>query len=127
MHRGIKPARSIRKITYITAHGKEEVDDRLLKNTSSFFVCYLVLFCIGTIAVSITANCDLTSAMFDFASSLGTVGLSIGITGPATNMATLIVEIIGMFMGRLEIFIVFIGVHELYSYARSFIRLKWKK
>ena len=42
-------------------------------------------------------------------------------------MATLIVEIIGMFMGRLEIFIVFIGVHELYSYARSFIRLKWKK
>ncbi|BBK22360.1 potassium transporter [Amedibacterium intestinale] len=123
----LKPARSIRKITYITAHGKEEVDDRLLKNTSSFFVCYLVLFCIGTIAVSITANCDLTSAMFDFASSLGTVGLSIGITGPATNMATLIVEIIGMFMGRLEIFIVFIGVHELYSYARSFIRLKWKK
>ena len=65
--------------------------------------------------------------MFDFASSLGTVGLSIGITGPATNMATLIVEIIGMFMGRLEIFIVFIGVHELYSYDRSFIRLKWKK
>ena len=69
--------------------------------------------------MSITANCDLTSAMFDFASSLGTVGLSIGITGPATNMATLIVEIIGMFMGRLEIFIVFIGVHELHSYARS--------
>ena len=49
-------------------------------------------------------------AMFDFASSLSTVGLSIGITSPMTKDAALIVEMIGMLLGRLEIFIVVIGV-----------------
>ena len=49
--------------------------------------------------------------MFEFASALGTVGLSIGLTGPATNDATLIVEMAGMILGRLEIFIVLTGVY----------------
>ena len=49
--------------------------------------------------------------MFEFASALGTVGLSIGLTGPATGSATLIVEMIGMIMGRLEIFIVLTGIY----------------
>ena len=38
------------------------------------------------------------------------MGLSIGLTGPSTNAATLLVEIAGMLLGRLEIFIVFTGV-----------------
>ena len=59
--------------------------------------------------MTVTADCTLTEAMFDFASALSTVGLSIGITGPMTNDATLIVEMIGMLLGRLEIFIVVIG------------------
>ncbi|MFR6327933.1 MAG: TrkH family potassium uptake protein, partial [Eisenbergiella sp.] len=48
---------------------------------------------------------------FEFASALGTVGLSIGVTGPASNNATLIVEMTGMLLGRLEIFIIFIGFY----------------
>ena len=48
--------------------------------------------------------------MFEFASSLGTVGLSIGLTGPSTCAATLLVEIAGMLLGRLEIFLVFTGL-----------------
>lgn len=47
--------------------------------------------------------------MFEFASSLGTVGLSIGLTGPTTRAATLLVEMAGMLLGRLEIFLVFTG------------------
>ena len=48
--------------------------------------------------------------MFEFASSLGTVGLSIGLTGPSTRAATLLVEIVGMLLGRLEIFLMFTGL-----------------
>lgn len=48
--------------------------------------------------------------MFDFASSLSMVGLSIGISNPTTNDATLIVEMAGMLLGRLEIFIILIGI-----------------
>ena len=68
--------------------------------------------------MTVTADCTLMEAMFDFASSLGTVGLSIGITGPTTNDATLIVEMIGMLLGRLEIFIVVVG------FTFGFTRLK---
>ena len=50
--------------------------------------------------------------MFEFASALGTVGLSIGITGPSTGAGTLIVEMFGMVLGRLEIFLVIIGFYS---------------
>lgn len=79
---------------------------------------YLVIYVAGSLAMTVTADCTLMEAMFDFASSLGTVGLSIGITGPTTNDATLIVEMIGMLLGRLEIFIVVVG------FTFGFTRLK---
>jgi trk system potassium uptake protein TrkH len=73
----------------------------------------------GSIAVTALEGCSFTDGLFEFASSLGTVGLSIGLTGPSTQAGTLIVEIIGMFLGRLEIFIVLIGI---YSAADSLFR-----
>lgn len=42
---------------------------------------------------------------FEFASSLGTVGLSIGVTNGGTSSVCLLIEIIGMILGRLEIFV----------------------
>ena len=56
------------------------------------------------------AHAPLASCMFEFASSLGTVGLSIGLTGLETRAATLFAEIAGMLLGRLEIFLVFTGL-----------------
>ena len=116
--------RTIQRFTYNTPHGKEQIDAKLINNTSSYFVCYLCLFIFGSIAISITENCDLVSGMFDFSSSLGTVGLSIGITGPATSNATLLIEMLGMLLGRLEIFVVFIGAHELYMSLKSRLHRK---
>lgn len=59
--------------------------------------------------------------------SLSTVGLSIGITGPATNDATLIVEMVGMMLGRLEIFIVIIGITFGFRRLKSLLRIKPRK
>lgn len=106
----ICPSNSIQCPTYCKASGKEPIDARLIRETAAFLGAYLVLYTLGTLAMTLTAGCSLTEAMFDFASSLSTVGLSIGITNPATNSPTLIVEILGMMLGRLEIFIVLIGV-----------------
>ena len=73
------------------------------------------------------AGSGLEKAMFEFASALGTVGLSIGLTGPTTNNATLIVEMIGMILGRLEIFIVltgaYYGLQEIKSLGRRLFRM----
>lgn len=108
--RKLSPPRSVTASKYVKASGKASIDAPLIDETSGFLVAYLVLYVIGSLALCLTANCSLTEAMFDFASSLSTVGLSIGITNPTTAPAALIVEMIGMFLGRLEIFIVLIGI-----------------
>ena len=71
---------------------------------------YLLLLSASTLLLCITEGAPLASCIFEFASSLGTVGLSIGLTGPTTRAATLLVEIAGMLLGRLEIFLVFTGL-----------------
>lgn len=108
--RKLSPPRSVQAPRYSKASGKAPIDASLIDETSGFLVAYLVLYVIGTFALTIAADCTLTEAMFDFASSLSTVGLSIGITNPTTAPAALIVEMLGMFLGRLEIFIVLIGI-----------------
>ena len=79
----------------------------------------MVLFITGSLLTTLTAGCGLTEGMFEFASALGTVGLSIGLTGPATGAGTLIVEMFGMILGRLEIFIVIIGLYSGVSVLRQ--------
>ena len=96
---------------YYRPQGKTQIDRDTKLDILSFVITYLVIFMTGSLVLTLTAKCSLGQAMFEFASSLGTVGLSIGITGPTTNAATLIVEIIGMMMGRLEIFIVIMGIY----------------
>ena len=109
--RKLLPQRCVDTPTYVKAQGKTRIDGELCSDTVGFVGCYLLLFIAGALLLTVTAGCDLEKAMFEFASALGTVGLSIGLTGTATNNATLIVEMIGMVLGRLEIFIVFTGLY----------------
>ena len=105
------PGRFVNIPTYTKTQGKTKIDEALFSDTLGFIGCYLLLFIVGALALTLTAECDLTKAMFEFASALGTVGLSIGLTGTDTDSATLIVEMIGMILGRLEIFIVLTGIY----------------
>jgi trk system potassium uptake protein TrkH len=57
--------------------------------------------------VYLTQGYKLRNAMFEFASSLSTVGLSVGITAPDAPKIILWTEIIGMTLGRLEFFVIF--------------------
>ena len=59
----------------------------------------------GTIALTFFSGCTVLEGAFEFASSLGTVGLSIGVTSASTTSICLLIEIIGMILGRLEIFV----------------------
>ncbi|MDD6088618.1 MAG: potassium transporter TrkG [Desulfovibrionaceae bacterium] len=101
--------RQVKSPAFFKAQGRTEIDEDLRSDTLGFVGSYLLLFVAGSLLLTLTADCTLTEAVFEFASTLGTVGVSIGLTGPETNDATLIVEIIGMILGRLEIFIVPMG------------------
>lgn len=106
------PQRCVKTPTFVKAQGRTRIDNALCVDTLGFVGCYLLLFVAGTLLLTLTAGCNLTQAMFEFSSALGTVGLSIGLTNPSTNTPTLIVEMIGMVMGRLEIFIVLTGIYQ---------------
>ncbi len=60
--------------------------------------------------------------MFDFASALATVGLSVGVVSATSPLPVLWVEIIGMFLGRFEIFIIFICFLKLVRDSISIIK-----
>ena len=111
MKRKLLPQRCVDAPTYVKAQGRTKIDEELCSDTVGFVGCYLLLFIAGTLLLTQTAGCDLEKAMFEFASALGTVGLSIGLTGTTTNNATLVVEMVGMILGRLEIFIVLTGAY----------------
>jgi trk system potassium uptake protein TrkH len=108
----LSPARNVNVSYYHKAQGKTLIDSALSADTMGFIACYLGIYVMGTLLLTLTADCSLTEAMFEFASALGTVGLSIGLTGPTTGAATLVVEMFGMILGRLEIFIVLIGIYS---------------
>lgn len=120
----LSPDRNVEAPYYVKASGKTPIDRELADDTTGFVMAYLVIYIIGSLVMTVTADCTLMEAMFDFASSLSTVGLSIGITGPMTNNATLIVEMIGMLLGRLEIFIVVVGFTFGFGMLKDMFRRK---
>ena len=120
----LNPSRFVEAPYYVKASGKMPIDRDLADDTTSYAVAYLVIYVIGSLLMTVTAKCSLSEAMFDFASSLSTVGFTVGITGPMTNSPTLILEMIGMMLGRLEIFIVVIGFTFGFGMLRDAFRGK---
>ena len=106
------PSDRIRKMFYYKAKGRSEIDTDTVRETVNFAVWYLMIFTAGSLIVTAAAHSTLENGMFEFASSLGTVGLSVGITSPTAGATVLITEMFGMILGRLEIFAVLCGISE---------------
>lgn len=108
------PERQVRNLYYIKpVEGRTQIKGQVLEEAQTYMGMYLLIYACGVLLLTVTAGCSLTDAMFEFASALGTVGLSIGVTSAVSNNATLFVEIAGMILGRLEIFTVFLGIVSL--------------
>ena len=93
--------KSVMKIYRPTGEDIVSKDEQV--DAVNYVSLYIIMYVIGVTLTMVFSNCQLHEAMFEFASSLSTVGLSIGVTSPTASAGVLIVEIIGMLMGRLEI------------------------
>ena len=89
--------------------GKEShiLDEYERNDAFSYFSLYLLFLIFGTIVLSTTEDCPVLYALFEYTSSLSTVGLSIGVTSPTTSPVSLSVMMIAMVMGRLEMMVIF--------------------
>ena len=112
LKRRISPSRKVTSPFYFRAQGKTFIDKELTDDTFGFIAFYLMIFIIGTLLLSLFSGSSLIDSTFEFASAFGTVGLSIGLTSPELSNMSLVVLMFGMILGRLEIFIVLIGLHS---------------
>ncbi len=78
--------------------------------SAAVFVClYVAALAIGT-GVLASHGFGLKESLFEFASALGTVGLSIGVTSADAPGGVLWAESLGMLLGRLEFYAIFVAV-----------------
>lgn len=99
------------------------LSDQSIRQVGVFLFLYMATFFAGTAVLSANGN-SIASSMFEFASSLSTVGLSLGITAPGAPSAVLWTETAGMILGRLEFFVIFIGAAKLVSDGRELTRMR---
>lgn len=106
----------------ITRCGEEiEVDPERYRSNIDFLFLYFIFLGIGTMIFTCFGY-SVQDSMFEMSSSLSTVGLSVGITGYDAHPVILWTSTIGMFLGRLEIYIVFITAARTYVKIRNKFR-----
>lgn len=88
---------------------RELVTDTYKSEVNMFIIFYLTVFALGSFIFTLFGH-SLQQAMFEFASALGTVGLSVGITGFDAPPLVLWTATFGMVVGRLEIYIIFLAL-----------------
>jgi trk system potassium uptake protein len=101
-----------RYVNRLGAKTKIEKEDILASNM--YVTLYIFVLFLGTIFFASFGDNSLPNALFEYASTLGTVGLSVGITGPDAHPAILWFSSISMFLGRLEFFVIFIGISKFF-------------
>ena len=106
---------------------KVVVDQKDIADNYSFILVYLIALMTGTLIFSLVSKYPIDQSLFEFASVLGTVGLSVGITGYSASPIILWTSTIGMFLGRLEIYVFFIALSKLILDTKHGIQKLTKK
>ena len=71
----------------------------MIKNAATIAMLYFALFFCGGLAISIYEEIPLLDCLYESASAVGTVGLTLGVT-PRLHVFSQIVLIILMYLGR---------------------------
>ncbi len=86
--------------------------DERLRQIAVFVFLYLTLYILGSLVLC-ASGFSLKDSLFEFASAIGTVGLSVGVTSANMPDTALWAETVAMFVGRLEIFVVIVSVWKI--------------
>lgn len=82
----------------VCAFGRR-IDDSVIKNAATIVMMYITLFFIGGVSICTIEKLPLVASLFETASAIGTVGLTLGIT-PKLSLASQIILIVLMYLGR---------------------------
>jgi trk system potassium uptake protein TrkH len=93
------------------------VDDARVRQIGVFVFLYLATFFTGAMILC-ACGYPVRDSIFEFASAIGTVGLSVGVTSASMPTPALWAEMVGMFLGRLELIVVFVSIVKIKNDAR---------
>ncbi len=112
VRRMLMPAGAVNEAHVWQGDQRQFLQNDQVKQISIFVFLYLMIFGIGS-AIIAAHGYTLQESLFEYASAMGTVGLSVGVTAADAAPGLLWAETVGMFLGRLEFFTVFVGVVRL--------------
>lgn len=75
------------------------IEEETIRNAAAILLMYLTLFLVGGIVISYLEQLPILTCLFETASAIGTVGLTLGIT-PALGIISRMILMILMFLGR---------------------------
>ena len=75
------------------------IDDGVVRHAATIFLMYIALFFAGALIISMAEGLEMRVCLFETASAIGTVGLSLGIT-PGLGTLSRLILIALMFFGR---------------------------
>jgi trk system potassium uptake protein TrkH len=102
------------------------LDDSRVRQVSVFIFLYLAIYVFGVMILS-ASGFSLRDALFEFASAIGTVGLSIGVTSAKMPDAAIWAETLAMFLGRLEFIVVIVSLIKLSRDCRLMMKMSPKR
>lgn len=112
----------ILKAPVIRHYGAEDdVIDEDTCQTGLFILLYLAIFAVGTLAYSFFGY-SLRDSAFEFASALGTVGFTSGISRFGAPAGVLWIGTLGMLLGRMEIYFVILSFAKVAKDSMDVLR-----
>lgn len=103
---------------------KRRIPENTIQNAATIFLMYVTLFLFGGMVISGIENIPLVTALFETASAIGTVGLSLGIT-PELGIVSHMILICLMFLGRVGgLTLVFAAISEKASNGSKYLQEK---
>ena len=112
----ILPANAVHRNFTWEGDLKAYSNDDKIRPIANFVIMYLAFFAIGSMIITLSKNnitgnyYSLRESLFEFASSVGTVGLSVGVSSVQTPLHVTWLQTIGMLLGRLEFIVVFLAI-----------------
>ena len=112
IQRMLMPDRLVSEPRIWQTNNRRFISDEQVRQTALFVFLYLATY--GVISLIMAWHgYSLDESLFETASAMSTVGLSVGVTAPDAPATLLWTEIVAMFLGRLEFLTVLVGLIRL--------------
>ncbi|PNR95541.1 TrkH family potassium uptake protein [Petrotoga olearia] len=114
-----KPSGTTFYIEVYKGVSRKKIDLNSIKNVLVVFTMYFITYFIG-VFILLAYGYPLHTALFEYASTLSTVGLSTGITSSQAPLGVIWTQTLGMYLGRLEFFVIINAIIKLFKDLREF-------